>query len=128
MSGQVVSQAVFDASSAFPRAPVDSKFYTSGAVAAIPAPLVVFDHRGLPASSVWKWTYRERTVAGAAAASAWGVFTLDAAGTLAAGSLAAVPTAVQQALNGVTIGYVGGIQITGAGANNLWTCEVAPYA
>jgi hypothetical protein len=107
---------------------VDSKFYTSGAVANPPAALTVFQTAGLPASSVWKWTYRERTPGGVAAASAWGIFTLNNVGALASGSLAAVPTAVQQALNGVTIGYAAGLQITGAVAGNLWTCEVSPFA
>jgi hypothetical protein len=88
----------------------------------------VFDHRGLPASSVWKWTYRERTPAGVAVGSAWGVFTLDNAGALAAAIIGGGGV-MQSSLNGVVIaGYVGGIQITGAGANNLWTCEVTPYA
>jgi hypothetical protein len=92
----------------------------------------VFDHRGLPRSSVWKWTYRERTPAGVAVGSAWGVFTLDNAGALAAAIIGGGGV-MQSSLNGVVIAGYGnvapfGIQITGAGAGNLWTCEVTPYA
>jgi hypothetical protein len=128
MSGQVLNSVLVDPSSATPRTQVVTQYATSGAVANPPAPLVVFDHRGLPASSVWKWTYRERTPAGVAVGSAWGVFTLDNAGALAAAIIGGGGV-MQSSLNGVVIaGYVGGIQITGAGANNLWTCEVTPYA
>jgi len=114
--------------------------YQSGSVpAGNGTAYALFSTASFPNASVWRWSYQQYVSAtNARTASAWGIFTKDATGTLASAELAG-PLSVEQILPGgvatdapATITYAAntlGLTTNGGNtaAGQAWQVTISPW-
>lgn len=92
---------------------------------------------GLPPGSVWRWSYVQFSATGVRQALAWGQFTKDVNGTIAAANAAGGADLAELVTTGgtvtpATIAYGAGVvQLTTNAGNtaqgNAWTCTVSRW-